>query len=332
VVNPGSSCQIELTVVRWSAATYLEDQDHWYHAGLHRSVFLYVTPRVHILDVHAVADWEPSTGDGRVGVDVVVGGPATTGAVARLFLDGVLIGQTEARWEHPRDIDVNAYAFDGRGARVTTTVPRVAPWSAEHPRLHDLRVELARDDDLLDSVSLRVGFRRVEIRGHELLVNGRAVLIKGVNRHDHDPLTGKTVSRSSIRHDIELMKAHNLNAVRTSHYPNDVYLYDVCDELGMYVVDEANVETHAYQRSLTRSAEWAPAILERIARMAQRDKNTPRWSCGRSATRADGRRSSMLRRRGFAAMTPPGLSTTRTAITTVCCAASRRGVVARSST
>lgn len=109
----------------------------------------------------------------------------------------------------------------------------MAPWSAEHPRLYRVDVELLDDGAVVDAVSMRVGFRRVEVRGPELLDNGRAVLIKGVNRHDHDPRSGKTVSRASIQRDIEVMKAHNLNAVRTSHYPNDPYLYDVCDELGM---------------------------------------------------------------------------------------------------
>jgi beta-galactosidase len=283
LVAAGSSCDLELTVVRWSAATYLEDQDHWYHAGLHRSVFLYTTPAVHVADVHARADWDPESGEGLLDVRAVVGGPARKGARLRVLLDGAPAGEAAAHWEHSDDVVVNAYAFSGRGGHVRVVVPDVAPWSAEHPRLHRVDVELVHDGSVVDAVSLRVGFRRVEIQGPELLVNGRAVLIKGVNRHDHDPRAGKAVSRASIRRDIEVMKAHNLNAVRTSHYPNDPYLYDVCDELGMYVVDEANLETHAYLRSLTKSPEWGPAILERISRMALRDKNHPSvimWSLG----------------------------------------------------
>ena len=136
---------------------------------------------------------------------------------------------------------------------------------------------------MLDQVALRVGFRRVEVCGHELLVNGRAVLIKGVNRHDHDMRRGKAVTRESIRRDVELMKAHHFNALRTSHYPSDPFLYEVCDELGMYVVDEADVESHAYLRSLTKAPEWTAPIIERVTRMAQRDKNHPSvimWSLG----------------------------------------------------
>jgi beta-galactosidase/beta-glucuronidase len=155
---------------------------------------------------------------------------------------------------------------------------------AEVPALHDLTVTLLdADGAVVDVVALRVGFRRVEVRGHELLVNGRAVLIKGVNRHDHDPRRGKAVTPASIEADIVLMKQHNLNAVRTSHYPNDDHLYDVCDRLGMYVVDEADVESHAYLRSLTKDPRWASAVLERVMRMAQRDKDHPSvimWSLG----------------------------------------------------
>ena len=284
LVTPGSACELTLTVVRWSAATYLEDQDHWYHAGLHRSVLLYSTPPVHIADVRAVADWDRTTGDGVLDVRAVTGATPARDALIRAWLDGTVVGEADARWEHPTSEPVNAYLFEGRGGVVRAAVPGVAPWSAEKPRLHDLRVELvAQGGDVLDAVALRVGFRRVEVRGHELLVNGQPVLIKGVNRHDHDEQRGKAVTRDSIRRDVELMKAHNLNAVRTSHYPNDPYLYDVCDELGMYVVDEANVETHAYLRSLTKAPEWAPAILERVTRMALRDENHPpviMWSLG----------------------------------------------------
>ncbi len=284
LVTPGSTHELTLTVVRWAAATYLEDQDHWHHAGLHRSVLLYATPPVHLADVQVVADWDPATGDGRLEVRATAGETRAAGSRVRVRLDGAVVGEAEAHWEHPTEHLVNAYLFTGRGARVSADVPGVEPWSAEHPRLHDLSVELVgRDGEVLDAVTTRVGFRRVEVRGHELLVNGRAVLIKGVNRHDHDPRRGKAVTAESIRADIELMKAHNLNAVRTSHYPNDPYLYDVCDELGMYVIDEANVETHAYMRSLTQQPEWGPAILERITRMALRDKNHPSiimWSLG----------------------------------------------------
>lgn len=284
LASPGQTVEVALTVVRWSDATYLEDQDHWFHAGLHRRVFLYATPLVFIADVHAVADYDPPTGDGqlavRVAVDSVAG--ARKGWRARVVVAG---SHTEAAvyFEH-RNWVVNSLRFEGRGASMTLTVPDVAPWTAETPNLYDLTVTLADADGVdVDVVILAVGFRRVEVRGHELLVNGRPVLVKGVNRHDHDPRRGKAVTPASIEADVVLMKQHNINAIRTSHYPNDTFFYDVCDRLGMYVLDEANVESHAYLRSLTKDPMWQSAILDRITRMAQRDKNHPSvimWSLG----------------------------------------------------
>lgn len=283
LVTPGTSFDLALTVVRWGAATYLEDQDHWHHAGLHRSVSLYATPTVHIADVHVVADRDPATGDGTLDVRVHVGGVLPEGAAVEVLLDGVTVGTAPATGA-PIETFAAAYGHDGIAARVTAEVPAVAAWSAERPHLHDVSVRLLDGDQTsMDERTLRTGFRRIEIVGPDLLVNGRRVLIKGVNRHDHDPHRGKAVTRESIRRDLELMKAHHLNAVRTSHYPNDPSLYDVCDELGLYVVDEANIETHAHLRSLTKDPRWAPAIIDRITRMAVRDKNHPSiivWSLG----------------------------------------------------
>lgn len=282
-VTPGQSSVLELTVVRWGSATWLEDQDHWHHAGLHRSVLLYATPPTRIDDVQVTADWDPSTGHGCLDVDVTVGGPAIAGGAIRVRYDGAVVAEEPVDWPNPDEVFLNAYLFERRGAKLHVDVGEVAPWSAEHPRLHEVRVELVTAAGEIDTVGLRSGFRRVEVVGAELLINGRAVLIKGVNRHDHDTRRGKAVTHEGIRRDIELMKAHHFNAVRTSHYPNDPYLYDVCDELGMYVVDEADIETHVYLRSLTKSPEWGPAILERITRMARRDVNHPcviAWSLG----------------------------------------------------
>jgi len=285
IVTPGVPFELALSVVRWSDATYLEDQDHWHHAGLHRRVFAYATPPVHIADVHATAGFDPATGEGRLRTVVRLGadGHGPRDWTARIELGGQE-ATVAARFEHPTDSLTNWLVFDGRQAVGEIVVPEAAPWSAEHPNLHDLRVTLLDGDGSeVDTVSLRVGFRQVEVVGHELLVNGRPVLIKGVNRHDHDPRQGKTVTPEGIRADLVLMKQHGINAVRTSHYPNDAVLYDLCDELGLYVVDEADLETHAYLRSLLKDPRWGSAVLERIARMAQRDKNHPSiiiWSLG----------------------------------------------------
>lgn len=278
-VSAGDEHDLALVVVRWSDATYLEDQDHWHHAGLHRSVTVSARPAVHIADLHCVADV-----DGTLRAAVRVGGRASDRRGWRLRLAcGGEVAEEECRFEHDSWI-VNSYAFEGRGGAASVVVPDVALWSAETPHLYDATVTLLDPSgDVADEVALRVGFRRVEVVGAELLVNGRAVLIRGVNRHDTDARRGKAVTRDSIERDVVLMKQYNFNAIRTAHYPNDPYLLEVCDRLGMYVIDEANVESHAYLRSLTKQPVWATAILERVTRMAWRDKNHPSvimWSLG----------------------------------------------------
>ncbi len=285
VTEFGSSFELALTVVRWSDATYLEDQDHWYHAGLHRDVYLYATPPVHIADVHAVADFDPANGTGTARVVVATDAPedGPRGWTVRVAVAGHE-ESAEVRFEHRSNWIANSYLFEGRGAVVEIDAGPVDPWSAETPNLYDLDVTLVDSDgNEVDRVTLKVGFRRVEIVSRDLLVNGKRVLIKGVNRHDHDMRRGKAVTSEGILQDVLLMKQHNINAIRTSHYPNDDELYDICDRHGMYVVDEANIETHAYLRSLTRDARWSAAMLERVTRMAIRDKNHPSiimWSLG----------------------------------------------------
>lgn len=291
IATPGVPFELALAVVRWSDATYLEDQDHWHHAGIHRSVFLYATPPVRIADIHAIADYDPASGDGHLRVRVQLGaeGHGPRDWTARIEL-GDQVAEAPARFEHPDDVLTNWLVFDGRHAVAELAVPDVAPWSAEVPTLHRLTVTLRDGEGTeVDSVALDIGFRRVEVVGHELLVNGRAVLIKGVNRHDHDPRRGKAVTAEGIRADLVLMKQHGINAVRASHYPNDSVLYDLCDQLGLYVVDEADLETHAYLRSLLKDPRWGSAVLERITRMAQRDKNHPSiiiWSLGNESGNA----------------------------------------------
>jgi beta-galactosidase len=291
LVTPGVPFELALTVVRWSDATYLEDQDHWHHAGLHRRVFAYATPPVHIADLHTVADFDPTSGRGHLRAAVHLGadGHGPRGWSVRVQV-GDATGEAPVHFEHPTDSLTNWLVFEGRRAVVELDVPDVAPWSAEAPNLHRLTATLVDGEGAhVDTVALDVGFRRVEVVGHELLVNGKAVLIKGVNRHDHDPRRGKAVTPEGIEADLVLMKQHGINAVRTSHYPNDARLYDRCDRLGLYVVDEANLEAHAYLRSLLKDPRWGSAVLERITRMAQRDKDHPSviiWSLGNESGNA----------------------------------------------
>lgn len=157
-------------------------------------------------------------------------------------------------------------------------------WSAENPALYTLVLTLRNDDEqVAESRSCKVGFRDVRLRGREMLVNGVPVKLYGVNRHDHDQYTGKTVTREGMEQDVRLMKLLNFNSVRTSHYPNDPYFYELCDRYGLYVIDEANIESHGSGGKLSNDPDWAVPFLERVSRMVVRDRNHPSivmWSLG----------------------------------------------------
>lgn len=288
VVTPGVPFELALTVVRWSDATYLEDQDHWHNAGIFRSVWIEARDPMHIGDVRLHAGYDVATCEGTLRAEVRVDAATylERGWKARLTAPS-LLGEPlveEVFGEHDSKLWVNVARVVERGAGLAAGVGRVEPWSHERPVLHDVTIELVdRDGGVRDAVTTRVGFRHVEVRGHELLINGRAVLVKGVNRHEHDERRGKAVSRESMLQDVLLMKRHNINTVRTSHYPNDTAFYELCDEHGLYVIDEANLESHAYLRSATKDPRWSQAIFERITRMARRDRNHPSvvvWSLG----------------------------------------------------
>jgi beta-galactosidase len=274
-------------VVRWSDASYLEDQDHWWMAGIHREVYLLATGPIHVADVFARAELAADGRRGQLGVRVDVGSSGASEAGWRVRAE-LVDARGRSVLRKPLEGEVpqpgNAYLFRGSRVDLVKEIPRVRAWSAETPHLYRLLVTLVDPEGVCrEVVTCRVGFRTVEVKERELLVNGRPVLIKGVNRHDHDDRSGKAVTRESMRQDLVLMKQFNFNAVRTAHYPNDPHFYDLCDELGLYVVDEANVESHAFLASLCHDARYAPALLDRAMRMVQRDKNHPSvilWSLG----------------------------------------------------
>jgi len=286
-VRPGENV-LALGVVRWSDATYLEDQDHWFHGGLHREVFLYATGAHFVSNVATRALLDEDGRGGHLDVRVDVGGAGRGAGGLRVSLQlfdpgGRRLFRSARLADVASDV-TNAYGFRGTRAQFELDLSRVKPWSAERPARYRLVLSLldARDR-CLEAVRLDVGFRRIEVRGRELLINGRAVLIHGVNRHDHDDVRGKAVTREDMRRDVELMKQFNFNAVRTAHYPNDPYFLEVCDELGLYVIDEANAESHAHLRSLSNDPRFERAFRERATRMVERDLNHPSvilWSLG----------------------------------------------------
>jgi beta-galactosidase len=291
LVEPGANV-LAATVVRWSDASYLEDQDHWWMAGLHREVYLYSTGATHIADLHSLADWDPDSGRAHLDVqtEVVFDDEPQEGWRVDLQLHGPT-GHRAIRQTLSAEVPVahpfwalRAFQFEGHVARLESPVSRAKPWSSESPILYRLVVSLLDPEGRVhESVTLRLGFRRVEVGAGELRINGRAVPIRGVNRHDHDERRGKAITRESMLEDVLLMKRFHFNAVRTAHYPNDPYFLDLCDEHGLYVVDEANVESHALMQSLSKDPRFEHAILDRILRMVRRDRNHPSiilWSLG----------------------------------------------------
>jgi beta-galactosidase len=282
---------IAIELYRWADGSYLEDQDFWRVNGIERSVYLYAEPKTRLRDYRVTAGLDkPAYRDGRFElVAEMAGAPADVDVEAR-----VLDGSREV-------LRVAGKPGVDRKATLSGAIPSVKPWSAETPNLYTLLLEVKdAQGRLVSATSRRIGFRTVEIADGEVRVNGRRVMIKGVNRHEHDPATWRVMSLETMRKDIELMKRANVNAVRASHYPNDPRWYDLADEYGLYIMDEADLESHGYMQAgdnapdaKTRASiqlgykpHWRIAHLDRIARMVERDKNSPSvifWSLGNEA-------------------------------------------------
>ncbi|MDW8319664.1 MAG: glycoside hydrolase family 2 TIM barrel-domain containing protein, partial [Anaerolineae bacterium] len=281
-LRPGRNL-LAVQVIRWSDGSYLEDQDQWWMAGIYRSVWLLAMPACYLADVYARPDLDESLRRGRLTVAVRLGGDVREAdgcRVAMQLFDPAGAAVFDDYVEEP-------FAFREEAADEVTLardVPAPQLWSHETPRLYTLVVRLSDPHGTpLQYEAHRIGFRRVAIRDRQLLINGRPVYIRGVNRVEHDPRRGKALTVETMLADIRLMKQHNINAVRTSHYPNDPRWYDLCDEHGLYVWDEANIEAHAFWDRLCRDPAWRLAFLERGARMVERDKNHPSvivWSLG----------------------------------------------------
>jgi beta-galactosidase len=282
----GQKNLVVAVVVKWSDASFIEDQDQWWMGGLHREVYVYSTGPVHIADLFAVGNLEKNYVDARLHLKVKIGFPRQPEegwlVEAQLFDP-----KGKAIFKRPLQATVPAgdpFAWPRLQAEFNEPVKNALLWSAELPHLYTVVVTLkSPEDKSIESTASRVGFRSVEVKDRMLLVNGKRVLIKGVNRHDHHDTKGKALDRETMRLDAVTMKRFNFNAVRTSHYPNDPYWLDLCDELGLYVIDEANLESHAYYQQVGRERRYASAFLERALRMVERDKNHPSvilWSLG----------------------------------------------------
>ena len=287
-VAPGRSVAVALRVHRWSASTWVEDQDMWWMAGIHRSVSLYATDPFHLADVvfrteHLTDDRARAEVSVAVAVENGGGQPAPTG-------DGIDVVVTLTGPDGRVVVGPATTAPDGDRAPWLTLRAGIDDphlWSAETPELHRLDVELRRAGAVVDRRSLSVGVRTVAIEGGALLVNGRPVVIRGVNRHEHDPERGRVQSDELLEQDGALLEAANINAVRTAHYPDDERFYELCDRIGLYVMDEANIESHGVvhdaDRLPTNDPRFREAFVERARRMVERDRNHPSviaWSLG----------------------------------------------------
>ncbi|MDX2153285.1 MAG: glycoside hydrolase family 2 TIM barrel-domain containing protein [Bryobacteraceae bacterium] len=278
-VKPGANT-LAVEIYRYGDGAFLEDQDMWRMSGMYREVFLWSAPTRHIRDfeVQTLLDGAYSDAEMRVAYDIAEYDAAAPAAELRAEL---LDAAGKRVWEK------TAKAAAGPGV-VSGMIAKPAKWTAETPYLYRLRLSLiAEGGRELETMSANVGFRKVEVKGARLLVNGKAIVLKGVNRHEHSPDTVKVVSRELMQKDVELMKRFNINAVRTAHYPNHPDWYDLCDRYGLYVIDEANIETHHYgndkNNRLANDPAWKEAHLDRIRRMVERDKNHASiiiWSMG----------------------------------------------------
>ncbi len=258
---------LHVRVAQWSAQTWVEDQDQWWLPGIFRDVSLIARPDGAIDDVWLRASYDHTTGAGRLDPEVRAGAAAYPVTLRIPDLD------VAVTWTAPADV-------------APLTIEAVEPWSADVPRLYEAVVENA-----VESVALRIGFRTVEIEGRDWLVNGRRLRLRGVNRHEYHPQLGRVFDEDAAREGLLLMKRHHVNAIRTSHYPPHPRLLDLADELGFWVVDECDLETHAFQRhgwegNPTDSPQWRDALVDRMVRLVERDKNHPSviiWSLGNEA-------------------------------------------------
>ena len=284
-VQPGENL-VAVQVFTLSDGTYLEDQDMWRLHGIFRDVTLFATPGVHMRDVRLRTPLDAQYHDATLEIAVALKNYTVVAragyAVAARLLD------PDGHTVFTQPVAEQVTLAEGAETRVDVAVPVAAPrkWTAEDPQLYTLLLSLLGPDGGVQEVErFAVGFRQVEMKNQRVLVNGVPITIKGVNRHDSHPDLGHAVPMAGMIRDITLMKQHNVNAVRTSHYPNDPRWYDLCDRYGLYVIDEADLECHGMNplSRLSRDPEWLPAYLDRAERMVERDKNHPSviiWSLG----------------------------------------------------
>ncbi len=273
---------LAVQVIRWSDGSYLEDQDYWRLSGIYRDVYLYATDATRIDDFQVVTDLDENYQDATFSLTVDLknhAAQATSGTVQMMLVD--------ANGNLVQEQNLNFNLATSAQAKTEFRVQKPKLWSAEIPNLYALVLRLYASDGSFEIIARKVGFRKVEIKNGQVLVNGKAILVKGVNRHEFHPTRGRVVTLEDMLEDIRLIKQYNFNAVRTAHYPNVPLWYELCDDYGIYLMDEANFESHDLWQnknaSPAKDSTWEAAMVARGVRMAERDKNHPSvilWSLG----------------------------------------------------
>ncbi|MBN2326084.1 MAG: DUF4981 domain-containing protein [Candidatus Omnitrophica bacterium] len=282
-LRPGEN-HVSVKVYRWSDGSYIEDQDFWRFSGIFRDVYLFSTPKAHIRDFFCTTDLDDEYRNAELNVRMNIrndSGEDLKGLKAEVSLhgDGFQSGPDE-----PIFLNFDSPGGDEIVLVASREIDNPRKWSAEHPNLYTIVIALKDENGrVLEAVSHKIGFREVEIKNQRFLVNGVPIYLKGVNRHEHDPDRGRAVTEELMIKDILLMKRHNINAVRTSHYPNQPRWYELCDQYGLYLIDETNLESHHFWGKFTQDPDWKEAFVDRARRMVERDKNHPSiiiWSLG----------------------------------------------------
>ncbi|MCR1901313.1 glycoside hydrolase family 2 TIM barrel-domain containing protein [Ligilactobacillus apodemi] len=273
---------LAVQVFKYSSASWIEDQDFWRLNGIFRDVYLYATPKAHLFDLNVTASLDDTYQNGILELNATIHGDLSDKKLHVALLDQ----KQEIAYETNQPLLEHT--------KVTHKLDQVHPWSAENPSLYTLELSLLdKDGKVLEYIPQKIGFRRFELRNNIMYLNDQRIVFKGVNRHEFDPIHGRAITKADMLWDIKFMKRHNINAVRTSHYPNQTYWYKLCDEYGIYLIDEANLESHGSWQKLGECEpswnvpgnlpEWQATCLDRANSMYERDKNHPSvliWSLG----------------------------------------------------
>jgi len=282
-IKPGNN-QLAIEVYRWSDGSYLEDQDMWRVSGIERDVILYAVPNEYLFDFHIKPTLDSTYQSGTISSQIIFNQNTTKSHQLEI----------EVRdFKTTKLISSKAYQTK-KGEKEFTLVEqlgKVNSWTDETPNLYTITITIDKSTTSSQIVQQQIGFRTIQINGNQLTVNGKAITIRGVNHHEHDPKTGHVISEELMIQDILLMKKYNINSVRNSHYPNHPRWYELCNEYGLYVVDEANIESHGYhiwkqELTLANNPKWEAAHIDRVQRMYERSKNHPSiitWSLGNEA-------------------------------------------------